>query len=254
MALAGSRNARATVGSRDFADSNDSVQPRRPASPNYNTGLGGLRRWRIAPSLRPCRIYRGGPMLLSRASVGLLLLCCLLAGGCASNCCLLRGNSCGDVCGDVCGCEIDSCGDICKPKSMAFERYKGCGCPLPKICVCTGPECGTCDSCPSCGCDEPVCGCSGAVCEKKPCCLSCLGSLIGRFKKSAGCGDACCGDTCCGDTCCEPGSIGGCDCELYWSEWHNDPPRCCDPCDKCGNWVGPAAGAYKAPYDHAYSP
>jgi hypothetical protein len=29
---------------------------------------------------------------------------------------------------------------------------------------------------------------------------------------------------------------------MYWSEWHNDPPRCCDPCNRCGQWVGPSAG------------
>jgi hypothetical protein len=44
----------------------------------------------------------------------------------------------------------------------------------------------------------------------------------------------------------------GCDGELYWSEWHNDPPRCCDPCDCHGNWVGGGHGGYRAPYDHAY--
>jgi hypothetical protein len=51
----------------------------------------------------------------------------------------------------------------------------------------------------------------------------------------------------------------GCDSEVYWCEWHNDPPRCCDPCDRCGNWVGPGAGCdcgcyggYTAPYDHPY--
>ena len=26
--------------------------------------------------------------------------------------------------------------------------------------------------------------------------------------------------------------------EFYWSEWFNDPPACCDPCNKCGNFVG----------------
>jgi hypothetical protein len=25
--------------------------------------------------------------------------------------------------------------------------------------------------------------------------------------------------------------------ELYWSEWHSDPPDCSDPCDRCGNWT-----------------
>jgi len=27
--------------------------------------------------------------------------------------------------------------------------------------------------------------------------------------------------------------------EVYWSEWHNDPPDCLDPCNRCGNYVGP---------------
>jgi hypothetical protein len=26
--------------------------------------------------------------------------------------------------------------------------------------------------------------------------------------------------------------------EKYWSEWFNDPPECCDPCDDCGHYVG----------------
>jgi hypothetical protein len=54
------------------------------------------------------------------------------------------------------------------------------------------------------------------------------------------------------DSCCCSGC--GCDGEVYWSEWHNDPPRCCDPCDCYGNWTGPGNGPYRAPYAHAYSP
>jgi hypothetical protein len=27
--------------------------------------------------------------------------------------------------------------------------------------------------------------------------------------------------------------------EVYHSEWHNDPPDCCDPCDCWGNYTGP---------------
>jgi hypothetical protein len=45
----------------------------------------------------------------------------------------------------------------------------------------------------------------------------------------------------------------GCDGEFYWSEWHNDPPRCDTPCDCYGNWIGPST-SYRAPYAHAYSP
>jgi hypothetical protein len=44
----------------------------------------------------------------------------------------------------------------------------------------------------------------------------------------------------------------GCSRELYWCEWHNDPPRCHQPCDCYGNWIGPSAG-YRAPYDHPYA-
>jgi len=25
---------------------------------------------------------------------------------------------------------------------------------------------------------------------------------------------------------------------IYWSEFHSDPPDCCDPCDRCGNFTG----------------
>jgi len=25
---------------------------------------------------------------------------------------------------------------------------------------------------------------------------------------------------------------------VYWSEFHSDPPDCCDPCDRCGNFTG----------------
>jgi hypothetical protein len=44
----------------------------------------------------------------------------------------------------------------------------------------------------------------------------------------------------------------GCNDEVYWCEWRNDPPRCCEPCDRYGNWIGPSAG-YRAPYSHEYA-
>jgi hypothetical protein len=28
-------------------------------------------------------------------------------------------------------------------------------------------------------------------------------------------------------------------CDRYWGEWVSDPPDCCDPCNQCGNFVGP---------------
>ena len=76
-----------------------------------------------------------------------------------------------------------------------------------------------------------------------------------------GCVDSCCpnpDDPILGD-CNKCGVCGGNDCpgytpcgylkymltcgagcsEIYWGEWISDPPDCCDPCDNCGNWVGP---------------
>jgi hypothetical protein len=43
---------------------------------------------------------------------------------------------------------------------------------------------------------------------------------------------------------CKPfgGCCGGCGSEVYYNEWYNDPPRCCDPCDHCGNWSGCGCG------------
>jgi hypothetical protein len=35
--------------------------------------------------------------------------------------------------------------------------------------------------------------------------------------------------------------------ECYWSEWFNDPPACCDPCDCYGNY----AGHRRRPVTHA---
>ena len=27
--------------------------------------------------------------------------------------------------------------------------------------------------------------------------------------------------------------------ERYWGEWFGDPPECCDPCNRCGDFTGP---------------
>ena len=35
--------------------------------------------------------------------------------------------------------------------------------------------------------------------------------------------------------------------ELYVDEWLNDPPDCCDPCDNCGNWIGPHGSCHGGP-------
>jgi hypothetical protein len=33
--------------------------------------------------------------------------------------------------------------------------------------------------------------------------------------------------------------------EIYWGDWFNDPPDDCDPCDDCGNFVGPRCHGYR---------
>jgi hypothetical protein len=68
------------------------------------------------------------------------------------------------------------------------------------------------------------------------CCNNNLG--YGACRGNCGCGEdpACrrpilgrlCGCTGCG--------------ELYWTEWFNDPPALCDPCDACGNYTGCGGG------------
>jgi hypothetical protein len=104
----------------------------------------------------------------------------------------------------------------------------------------------------------------------------------GACSCGASCGEACT----CGDGCTDGSALGGCTCggrgacgcgkcgdgcqacgrrspcwlanlfcrctdcgEFYWNEWYNDPPRCAEPCDCNGNWIGGGwAGNYRAPY------
>jgi hypothetical protein len=113
------------------------------------------------------------------------------------------------------------------------------------ICPCTGPcdtgcgqgcDCGNCCE-PACGaecgnCCEPTCGtgCGSCCdpCRSRTCCLKHCGFCSGcGYIVSALCSCAPCG---------------GCSGETYWNEWHNDPPRCQDPCNCHGDWIGPGAG------------
>jgi hypothetical protein len=123
-------------------------------------------------------------------------------------------------------------------RQYAGKSWDGCCEEGPRLCYCrdacgqcAGGACGGATSC-GCGCEptcatEPSCGCaSDCGPSRRPgCCL---------FDCLFGCT--------------------GCDGEFYWSEWHNDPPRCDNPCDCYGNWIGPSIGSYRAPYAHAYSP
>jgi hypothetical protein len=147
-----------------------------------------------------------------------------------------RGSSAGGDCGSdaACGCDADcSCDPTCEFDVVNGRKFAGktwtccreCG---PPICTCKGSSsCGH-----NCGCNgeggSGRRGCLRGVCRYGTCCGRVVG-LVDRF---------------CGCT--------GCDGELYWSEWHNDPPRCCDPCDCHGNWIGTGHGGYRAPYDHPY--
>jgi hypothetical protein len=182
--------------------------------------------------------------------------CCEAACGCEASCGCEPSCGCGGEVG--CGCEPScGCGSGCNGCQFAGQTWNCCNECGPPICPCTGPEC--CGGGCGCGCGDP-CGC-GDCCEP-----SCGYACEPTCGCSSGCGDACGRGKCCGcgfctgcgllvgllDKCC--GGCSGCDGELYWSEWHNDPPRCYDPCDCHGNWIGPSSASYRGPYGYVYSP
>lgn len=179
--------------------------------------------------------------------------CCEPACGYDSCCCEV-GCACEPACGCGTGCCLDG-------RQFAGQRYTcDCNSYVP-WCPCKGPHCcdtGGCGACcePACGCGvecgcevgcacEPACGCSSCCepCCPKPrtCCLKYCGFCAPYYCIVKTLSDSCCSGC-------------GCDGEVYWSEWHNDPPQCCDPCDHYGNWIGPSSSSYRAPYAHAYSP
>ncbi|MHC4405997.1 MAG: hypothetical protein ACYTG0_40690 [Planctomycetota bacterium] len=106
--------------------------------------------------------------------------------------------------------------------------------------------------CESACCGDPTCaGDCGPVCGS-PCGMACepaCGPVCGDP-----CGDPCC-DPCGAPYCATPGPLSwlfsifthgfcGEQCgELYWSDFHSDPPDCCDPCDRLGNWSGGPSAA-----------
>lgn len=114
----------------------------------------------------------------------------------------LPPGGCGPYCGGCASC-APACGTACGA---------GCGTVYAGEC---GPACGGCGE-PGCGaCGGPVCG---GCCEPGP--LSCVFGLLGSLFCDPCCADACCDG--CGEKCC--------------GEW--GIPKTCDPCDRCGNWVG----------------
>ncbi len=159
--------------------------------------------------------------------------------GIEPGCAVEPGCGCEPSCGcePTCGCG-SSCGIGCG-RSYAGQVWKGCGpCEGPKICVCKGPNC--CASEPGCGC-EPTCGCEPS-CGCEPTCGCELGGGCGSCCDNGG-GGPLWGLRYAARSILKPlCGCGGCGGELYWSEWHNDPPACCDPCDRCGNFIGPSYG------------
>lgn len=119
------------------------------------------------------------------------------------------------------------CGDGCRQgcgRSLAFQKYD---------CSCDGC-CGGWGSCG--GATNAKCG---APCGQGGCQGRCSSSGSGGYGLKGWLGRTICGCYGCG--------------ELYWSEWHNDPPPVCDPCDWYGNVVGRSkcgrgCEAYRAPY------
>jgi hypothetical protein len=180
------------------------------------------------------------------------------------NCGCARGN-CGGCCEPACGCDnccepACGCGGCCEPacgcgsgcfangRQYAGQCFDGCCKSRVPICPCVGCKSG-CGGCcePACGCDnccEPACGCGGC-CEPCGCGTGCA--------TWCGSGTANCPRKCCLKNCgfcsgfgtvlgclCKGCPCGGCSGEVYWSEWHNDPPCCQDPCNNCGQWIGPS--------------
>jgi len=169
---------------------------------------------------------------MNKHALSICLISALVAA--TSGCCEL---------GAFLSCPLGACGPICAPAHCCDGAY----------CEQCGPACGVCDpagapcvdTCVDTCCD----GCGGGGCEA--CCDPC----------GDACGD-CGGDVCC-DPCCDPcggscwsgcgplswlfGGLGwgcggsGCG-EFYWSDFYSEPPDCCDPCDRWGNWIGGSCG------------
>jgi hypothetical protein len=47
-----------------------------------------------------------------------------------------------------------------------------------------------------------------------------------------------------GPGCAEGGCFGGGCGEVYYGDWSSDPPDCCDPCDRLGNYTGGGVTGY----------
>lgn len=194
---------------------------------------------------------------------------CAQCGNC-DNCCepACGCDSCGGCCEPACGCTscgepACGCGTGCFPNGCQYAGQCFTGCCESHAPICCCRDCGGCGGCggSTCGsCCEPACGCDscGQCCEPACGCDSCCapcGSCGSGCATWCGNGTACSPRKCCAKyvgfgcwrghllnalCCCNSGC--GCSGEVYWDEWHNDPPCCHDPCNQCGQWNGPRAG------------
>jgi hypothetical protein len=172
--------------------------------------------------------------------------CCEPACGCGRGCYANCGEpacGCDSCCEPACGCGGGCC---CNGRQYAGQTFDCCCESHAPICPCVGSN----DCCQSGGCGEccePACGCNSCG---EPCC-----GCNSGCGPSCGAGTACCPHKCClkhvgfctpcghlVNTFCKCTSCNGCNGEIYWSEWHNDPPYCQDPCDCHANWIGPSGG------------
>ena len=110
----------------------------------------------------------------------------------------------------VTGCD-PMCGPACGPPCAA-QCGPDCGTPCGPPC---DPVCET-----SCGgsCCDPVCGPGGGHCRGP------LYWIVGLLRAPCWCGPSC-----------------G---EMYWCDFHGDPPDCCDPCDRYGDYIGRGPRGY----------
>ena len=169
------------------------------------------------------------------ASVG----CCgnlanrCLSGGCMGCCDPCATCGCPDAtcgCPDAtCGCP-DTCCDTCCDAACGCPDA-ACGCPdscCDAACGCPD-EC--CDPCASCGCPDASCGCPTNCCSS----VGCGSPVVGRCRLLQRMRNALCGCSGCGD--------------LYWSEWHNNPPCNCNSCATCtagaANYCRPSQLAHR---------
>lgn len=131
---------------------------------------------------------------------------------------ILLGLVCGVLASST-GCRLLQCvlcpTAACQPQNCGPVPGPACGPACPPACE---PACGPAS--------VPVCNPSGGA-PAAPC-----GPLTWVFGLFTACG-GCYGDGC-GET--------------YYGHFAGDPPDCCDPCDRWGNYTGGGIGGYSGGY------